>query len=99
MLAFKSRDSLSPRAQPALIFRSRLACAHARPMTSPVWVLTWNTAIEFDPGVRYDENTVNAIVGRFHNDHASIRRYLVDGGFLARERGEYWRTGGRVDVE
>jgi biotin operon repressor len=56
-------------------------------------------AIEFDPGVRYDESTVNAIVGRFHNDHAAIRRYLVDGGFLARERGEYWRTGGRVDVE
>ena len=55
-------------------------------------------AIEFDPGVRYDENAVNAIVGRFHTDHASIRRYLVDGGFLARDRGEYWRTGGRVDI-
>jgi biotin operon repressor len=55
-------------------------------------------AIEFDPGVRYDENNVNAIVGRFHTDHAAIRRYLVDGGFLARERGEYWRTGGRVDI-
>ncbi len=56
-------------------------------------------AIEFEPGVRYDEKTVNAIVGRFFNDPAAIRRYLVDGGFLARERGEYWRTGGRVDVE
>jgi biotin operon repressor len=56
-------------------------------------------AIEFEPGVRYDEKTVNAIVGRFFNDYAAIRRYLVDGGFLARERGEYWRTGGRVDVE
>lgn len=55
-------------------------------------------ALEFEPGVRYDERQVNAIVGRFFNDHASIRRYLVDEGFLGRERGEYWRTGGRVDV-
>lgn len=55
-------------------------------------------AIKFEPGVRYDEREVNAIVGRFFNDYASLRRYLVDGGFLARERGEYWRTGGRVDT-
>jgi biotin operon repressor len=55
-------------------------------------------ALEFEPGVRYDERTVNAIVGRFFNDHAAIRRYLVDEGLLSRERGEYWRTGGRVEV-
>jgi hypothetical protein len=56
-------------------------------------------ALEFEPGVRYDEKTVNAIVGRFFNDYAAIRRYLVDEGFLDRERGEYWRSGGRVDVD
>jgi hypothetical protein len=55
-------------------------------------------AIEFEPGRRYDEREVNAIVGRFANDHASLRRHLVDEGFLAREGGVYWRTGGRVDV-
>ena len=55
-------------------------------------------AIEFEPGVRYDEQEVNAIVGRFFNDYASLRRYLVDDGFLAREHGEYWRAGGRVDT-
>jgi hypothetical protein len=55
-------------------------------------------AIEFEPGVRYDEREVNAIVGAFHTDHASLRRYLVDEGFLDREGGEYWRSGGRVDV-
>lgn len=55
-------------------------------------------ALEFELGVRYDERAVNAIVGRFFNDHASLRRYLVDEGFLSRERGEYWRTGGRVEV-
>lgn len=55
-------------------------------------------ALEFELGVRYDERAVNAIVGLFFSDHASLRRYLVDEGFLTRERGEYWRTGGRVDV-
>ncbi len=55
-------------------------------------------ALEFEAGVRYDERTVNVMVGRFHNDYAAIRRYLVDEGFLTRERGEYWRTGGRVEV-
>jgi hypothetical protein len=55
-------------------------------------------ALEFEPGVRYAEREVNAIVGRFATDHAALRRYLVDEGFLAREAGIYWRTGGRVDV-
>jgi hypothetical protein len=55
-------------------------------------------ALEFEPGVRYDENEVNAMLGRYFNDHAALRRYLVDGGFLDREAGTYWRTGGRVDL-
>ena len=55
-------------------------------------------ALEFEPGVRYDEKEVNAIVGRFFNDYASLRRYLVDEGLLEREHGEYWRAGGRVDA-
>jgi hypothetical protein len=55
-------------------------------------------AVEFEPGVHYDEREVNAVVGRFYQDHASIRRYLVDEGFLDREAGVYWRAGGRVDV-
>jgi hypothetical protein len=55
-------------------------------------------ALEFEPGVDYDEPPVNAIVGRFSNDHAALRRYLVDEGFLDRDHGRYWRTGGRVDV-
>jgi hypothetical protein len=55
-------------------------------------------ALEFEPGMRYAEREVNAIVGRFFNDHAAIRRSLVDEGFLDREAGVYWRAGGRVDV-
>jgi hypothetical protein len=56
-------------------------------------------ALEFEPGRRYDELEVNAIVGAFFSDHAALRRYLVDEGFLDRDHGVYWRTGGRVDVD
>ena len=55
-------------------------------------------ALEFEPGERYDEQHVNVIVGRFLNDYAALRRHLVDGGFLDREGGVYWRTGGRVEL-
>src|SRR5438309_2115457 len=43
-------------------------------------------ALEFDVGRRYSEREVNEIVARFHNDHASLRRHLVDEGLLSRER-------------
>jgi hypothetical protein len=55
-------------------------------------------ALEFEPGVRYPEREVNEILKRFHADHASLRRHLVDEGFLSRERGVYWRSGGPVEV-
>ena len=54
-------------------------------------------AQEFDIGVRYSERQVNAILRRFHDDVAALRRYLVDEGFLDRAAGEYWRTGGTVE--
>lgn len=53
-------------------------------------------ALEFEPGRRYPEAEVNELLGRFHADHASLRRYLVDEGLLDRESGHYWRAGGRV---
>lgn len=56
-------------------------------------------ALEFEPGRHYDEKEVNVIVGAFFNDHAAIRRYLVDEGFLDRDHGRYWRAGGRIDVD
>jgi hypothetical protein len=55
-------------------------------------------ALEFEPGIRYDEDEVNVIVGRFFNDYAALRRSLVDAGLLSRDHGEYWRAGGRVDL-
>lgn len=53
-------------------------------------------ALEFDVGRRYPESEVNAILGRFHPDWASLRRHLVDEGILDRARNEYWRAGGKV---
>jgi len=55
-------------------------------------------ALEFDVGTHYPERQVNRIIERFHPDVASLRRFLVDEGFLSRKRGDYWRSGGRVDV-
>ncbi len=53
-------------------------------------VLRW-LAGEFDPGRRYPEAEVNAMLKRRHPDCATLRRELVDYGLLARERGIYWR--------
>jgi len=52
----------------------------------------------FEPGVRYPEKTVNALLRAWYDDHAALRRYLVDEGLLGREAGEYWRTGGYVEL-
>src|SRR3954463_10913615 len=52
----------------------------------------------FEPGVRYPEREVNALLAVWHADVAALRRYLVDEGLLTREAGIYWRSGGRVDV-
>lgn len=52
----------------------------------------------FEPGRRYAERDVNVVLRAFFADYAALRRYLVDEGFLAREGGEYWRTGGTVDL-
>jgi len=45
----------------------------------------------FQPGERYPEKQVNELLRRYHEDTAALRRYLVDGGLLAREQGVYWR--------
>jgi hypothetical protein len=61
-------------------------------------VLDW-LAQRFEPGRRYSEAMVNLSLGQVHPDTAALRRHLVDDGFMSRDHGEYWRTGGRVDPE
>lgn len=53
----------------------------------------------FEPGRRYPEPAVNEMLAAFHQDYAALRRFLVDEGFLARDGGVYWRTGGTVDLD
>ncbi|GAB3692499.1 hypothetical protein GCM10027589_58060 [Actinocorallia lasiicapitis] len=59
-------------------------------------VLERLAAEAFDRDVRYDEKTVNEILRRYTEggviDHVSIRRYLVETRFLARDTatGHYW---------
>ena len=52
----------------------------------------------FEPGVRYPEREVNALLAVWYADVAALRRYLVDEGLLTREAGVYWRSGGYVEV-
>ena len=61
-----------------------------------------HVAQSFEPGVRYPEREVDAVLRAWTDggaaDHATLRRYLVDHQLLAREAGEYWRSGGWIDV-
>jgi len=63
-------------------------------------VVLEHLAVLFEPGVRYPERQVNATLDAHSAgpDHVTLRRYLVDAGLLSRAHGEYWRTGGWVDV-
>jgi hypothetical protein len=56
-------------------------------------VLRWLATL-FQPAVRYSEPEVNAILTKVHSDYATLRRDLVDFGFLRRERAgtQYWLT-------
>jgi hypothetical protein len=52
----------------------------------------------FEPGRHYPEHEVNDALRVFYDDFAALRRYLVDEGFLTREDGVYWRSGGTVET-
>ncbi len=59
-------------------------------------VLLEEIAQRFEPGLHYTERQVNASLSEVDSDTATLRRYLVDNGFLDRGDGEYWRSGGSV---
>jgi hypothetical protein len=61
-------------------------------------VILEHLAACFEPGLKYPEKAVDAILRAWHPDYASLRRYLVDEGMLDREHAVYWRSGGPVDV-
>ena len=55
---------------------------------------------EFETGVRYPEKRVNQILAKFSADTATLRRSLVEHGFMAREGGggTYWRVQKRTQA-
>lgn len=53
-------------------------------------LLRW-LATQFEAGARYSEKQVNAIIERYHEDYATLRRGLIDAGLMRRENGVYWR--------
>jgi hypothetical protein len=56
-------------------------------------------AQQFEPGRQYREAEVDAVLKGVFDDHAALRRYLIDEGLMSREAGMYWRTGGTVDTQ
>jgi hypothetical protein len=62
-------------------------------------VLLDRVAQAFEPGRRYPEQAVNEIRKAVYDDHAALRRYLIDEGLLSRTPGgTYWRSGGTVPI-
>ncbi len=53
-------------------------------------LLKW-LANKFEEGVEYHELEVNALLNKYHHDHAALRRYLVENRFMARKSSVYWR--------
>lgn len=47
---------------------------------------------QFKPGKQYTEKQVNALIGQFHEDTATLRRELIGYGWLKREKGLYWKV-------
>ncbi|GAA2345814.1 hypothetical protein GCM10010170_032230 [Dactylosporangium salmoneum] len=72
---------------------TQIPAAHGKRM-----VVLEHIASSFEPGVRYPEREVDAILRAWHDDHAALRRYLVDAGLLSRDNNVYWRSGGPVVV-
>lgn len=56
-------------------------------------ILHW-LAGRFEMGKRYPEKEVNEIIKRHHEDSATLRRELTDGGWMERENGVYWLVNG-----
>ena len=104
-LAARAEAELAPRPdehadEPAEVARVlRAFVREGRLVTIPavhakrIVVLDW-VVQRFEPGRRYSESMVNLVLGQVYTDTAALRRYLVDDGFLTRDHGEYWRSGG-----
>lgn len=53
-------------------------------------LLKW-LANQFEMDVRYPETEISERLKQYNPDYAVLRRYLVDYGFMRRDKGVYWR--------
>jgi predicted transcriptional regulator len=53
-------------------------------------IIKW-LADKFEEGRRYTEKEVNEILTRFNPDYATLRRQLIEYGYMQREKSIYWR--------
>lgn len=102
MRAEVAPEDLGATAEQAVVLRKfltdgRLSALPARASERSV-VLDF-VAQRFEPGRRYLESEVNRSLGRLCDDHASLRRALVDAGLLERADRRYWRSGGTFEVD
>ena len=56
-------------------------------------VILARIAEEFQRGRSYTEKEVNGILADIYEDHVTLRRYLIEYGFMGRSRdcSKYWR--------
>ncbi|MEQ4303346.1 DUF2087 domain-containing protein [Plantactinospora sp. B6F1] len=73
---------------------SRMPAAHGKRL-----LLLEHVVATFEPGVRYAEREVDALLRAWYDDYVTLRRYLVDEVLLTRRDGVYWRSGGPVDLD
>jgi DNA-binding HxlR family transcriptional regulator len=68
---------------------------NAMPLKQPqIVVILDEVARKFEPERQYAEREVNVILEEVHEDYCTLRRYLVDYGYLARDKGIYVKRDG-----
>ncbi len=86
-----SRPGFSQRVLHAFFTDGRLTGIPAKERKRQV-ILRHLAATDFEDGRDYPEREVNQRLALRHRDVAALRRYLVDGRYLARQKGIYRRT-------
>ena len=73
---------------------TRLPASHSKRMM----VLDYISG-KFEPGDYYTEAEVNSTLQQIDQDYVTLRRLLIDEGFLERDPNRYWRAGGSFLVD
>ena len=92
------KDRIDPQVIRDRFFKSGRLVSIPKGRAKRLMILDFFAAL-FEPGERYAEREVNVVITKYFDDHATVRRLLIDEGFLDREAGFYWRAGGTFDVD